>query len=217
MRSTSIIAEIKYVSPAEGKLGRYDEPDKIAKMYEEGGAAAVSLITEPTHFAGNIRYLPIVKSKVTIPVMMKDIIIDKVQIDAASRLGADAVLLISRIFKNRLANYDLEEMIEYAHILGIEVLLEVHDEEEYLEAGKTKADIVGINNRDLSTLQVSIETTERLLKLGKPKQPVVSESGFNSRSKIEMLASIGVDAFLIGSALMKSRDPVATLRKLSGG
>jgi indole-3-glycerol phosphate synthase len=214
--TTPIIAEVKFISPAEGRLRSAGPAEDVAIRYECGGASAISVITEPKHFGGNLNSLAEVKSRVKIPVLMKDIIIDRIQVEAGRRLGADAVLLIMGVFQSGLANSPLTDLISYSHSLGLEVLLEVHDEEEYIRAAKTDADLIGINNRNLMTLETSLATTEKLLAIGKPDKPVVSESGFKDRSEIERFSKLGIDAFLVGSTLMKADDPLAKLRELKG-
>lgn len=225
-RLTPIIAEIKFTSPAEGKLRRPGDVAKIARAYERGGVAGVSVLTEPKHFDGDIRYLPLVKRAVGVPVLMKDIIIDPVQIDAGADMGADAVLFIAAIFKNRLARASLEQMFSRAHGRGLEVLFEAHTEDEYKLALESEADVVGINNRDLDTLEVELETSKRLLAgsrerrarlkvMGRDKL-VISESGITTGRDISELGELGADGFLVGSALMKSPDIEAKVRSLTG-
>jgi indole-3-glycerol phosphate synthase len=223
---TPLLAEIKFTSPAEGKLRPRGDVKKIARAYERGGVSGISVLTEPKHFEGDIRYLPLVKKSVKVPVLMKDIIIDPVQIDAAADMGADAVLFIAAIFMNRLSNASLEEMFSKARSRGLEVLFEVHTENEFMFSLDSEADVVGINNRDLDTLEVSLDTTKNLLAqsrarreqlemMGKDK-PVISESGISTRREIEELTTLGADGFLVGSAFMKSPDLEAMVRSLTG-
>lgn len=157
---------------------------------------------------------------------MKDIIIDPVQLDAAADLGADAVLFIAGIFMNRLSNAGLEEMFSKARSRGLEVLFEAHTENEFLFALESEADVVGINNRNLDTLEVSLDTTksllavskerrERLRMMGKDK-PVISESGINSLREIDDLTALGADGFLVGSAFMRSPDLEEKVRSITG-
>jgi indole-3-glycerol phosphate synthase len=223
---TPLLAEIKFTSPAEGKLRPRGDVKKIACAYERGGVAGISVLTEPRHFEGDIRYLPLVKKSVKVPVLMKDIIIDPVQIDAAADMGADAVLFIAAIFMNRLSNASLEDMFAKARSRGVEVLLEAHTENEFLFSLESEADVVGINNRNLDTLEVSLDTTktllakgmetrERLKMAGKDK-PIISESGISTRREIDELAGLGADAFLVGSAFMRSPELEAKVRSLTG-
>ncbi len=225
-RFTPLLAEIKFTSPAEGKLRPAGDVKKIARSYERGGVSGISVLTEPKHFEGDIRYLPLVKKSVKVPVLMKDIIIDPVQIDAAARMGADAVLFIAAIFMNRLSRMSLEKMFSRARIRGLEVLFEAHTENEYMFALESEADVVGINNRDLDTLEVSLATSKHLLASGKDRRErlkmmgkdklVISESGINSRREIDELRELGADGFLVGSAFMKSTDIEAKVRSLTG-
>jgi indole-3-glycerol phosphate synthase len=209
-----LITEVKFRSPSEGMLKPKTDVREIARRYQRGGAAAISVLTEPKHFDGRLEYLTAVKRSVDIPVLMKDIVIDPVQIDAAEKVGADCVLLMDAIFRAGLSGFTLDHMVQHAHEKGLEVLLEAHTEEEYAEAVQTGADMVGINNRDLRTLQVSMDTSRNLLrKIGHPKT-VVCESGFSKPSELLELRALGADAFLVGSALMKSGDPEVAVRSL---
>jgi len=225
-KRTPLIAEIKFTSPAEGKLRPAGDVKKIATAYERGGVSGISVLTEPKHFDGDIRYLPLVKKAVKVPVLMKDVIIDPVQIDAGAKMGADAVLFIAAIFANGLAKLSLEEMLSRAHGRGLEVLYEAHTEKEYMLALESEADVVGINNRNLDNLEVSIATSrvllaagrgvrERLRTTGRDK-PVISESGIKTRREIDELRRLGADGFLIGSAFMKSPDLEEKVRSLTG-
>ncbi len=216
-RGLPLIAEVKFRSPSEGQLRRGGDLLDLALRYQRGGAAAISVLTEPKHFEGRLEYLTAVKRNVGIPVLMKDIVIDPVQIDAAERAGADAVLLMDIIYRARLSGFSLDRMIEHAHSRGLEVLLEAHTELEYVESLQTQADVVGINNRDLRTLDVSLDTSRTLLaRHGHPKT-VVCESGLTKRAELEELRSLGADGFLVGSALMRSGDAEAAVRGLVGG
>jgi indole-3-glycerol phosphate synthase len=221
-----LVAEIKFTSPAEGKLREVGDVASIASAYERGGVAGISVLTEPRYFDGDIAYVPLVKRSVNVPVLMKDIVIDPVQIDAGVRAGADAILFIAAVFMNRLANASLEQMLDRAHAGGLEVLFEAHTENEYLFALESGADIIGINNRDLGTLEVSLETSRRLLARGREERvrlrivgrdaPVISESGITNRRDIDELRALGADGFLVGSALMRSADLERQVRSLTG-
>jgi indole-3-glycerol phosphate synthase len=221
-----LLAEIKFKSPAEGKLRPAGDVRKIARAYERAGVSGISVLTEPKHFDGDIRYVPLVKDSVNVPVLMKDIIIDPLQIDAGADLGADAVLFIAAIFMNRLARVTLDEMFSRARRRGLEVLLETHTESEYVFALESEADVVGINNRNLDTLEVSLEVSKKLLDRGKETRerlreagrdkPVISESGISTRREMDELKELGADGFLIGSAFMKSSDIEGKVRSLTG-
>ena len=211
-----IIAEVKYRSPAEGPIRGAEGAAGMAKLYARGGAVAISVLTEEKHFEGRLEFVPDVKDAVGIPVLMKDIFLDPVQIDAAERIGADAVLLIAGLFTRSLSAASLQEMIAHSHSRGLEVLLETHTAEEYLMAGQTEADLVGINNRNLDTLEVSLDTSYRLLGSYPHVKPVVCESGIKTRKQAVSLIKAGANALLIGSTLMRSRDPTESIRRLAG-
>jgi indole-3-glycerol phosphate synthase len=225
-KQTPLIAEIKFTSPAEGKLRPAGDVRKIARSYERGGVSAISVLTEPKHFDGDIHYLPLVKKAVKVPVLMKDVIIDPVQIEAGAEMGADAVLFIAAIFANKLATVSLKEMFSRARSHGLEVLFEAHTEKEYVLALESEADVVGINNRNLDNLVVSLATSKSLLSAGREMRerlkakgkdkPVISESGIKTRREIDELRELGADGFLVGSAFMKSADLEAEVRSLTG-
>lgn len=225
-RLTPVVGEIKFTSPSEGSLRTPGDVVSIAKAYERGGVAGISVLTEPRHFQGDIRYLPVVKRAVSVPVLMKDIVIDPIQIDAGAYMGADAVLFIAAIFMEGLARASLEEMFSRARRRGLEVLFEAHTEDEFRFALGSDADVVGINNRDLSTLAVTLDTSKRLLAAGRglrgrlrsvgKDKPVISESGIRARSEVEEMTALGADGFLVGSAFMKSSDFEAEVRSLTG-
>ncbi|MDG6902380.1 MAG: indole-3-glycerol-phosphate synthase [Nitrososphaerota archaeon] len=214
-RRIPVIAEVKFRSPSAGAIARRGDVARIARAYERGGAAAISVLTEPENFGGSLMSLSLVAKTVSVPVLMKDIIVDRAQVEAGALAGADAVLLISGIFSSGLGTCLMDEMVDFAHRKGLEVVAEAHDEEEFDAAFRSKADIVGINNRDLRTLSVSLETSRRLLSRGPRPRPVICESGIGRREEIEELKALGADGFLVGSALMKAVDPEATLRELS--
>lgn len=213
---SKLIAEVKFKSPTEGKLAEGDATS-IALEYQRGGAVAVSVLTEPHAFGGRLEHLVAVKETVELPVLMKDVVVDRKQVEAAARLGADAILLIMSIFQRGMAEQGLDEMVELAHSLGLEVFLEVHNEDEYISALSSGADIVGINNRSLDTLHVTLDVSIELLSKHPHKKPVVCESGIKTREQILMLESLGADAFLVGSHLMKSRNRVGAVMELTGG
>ncbi|MEM2364310.1 MAG: indole-3-glycerol-phosphate synthase [Candidatus Bathyarchaeia archaeon] len=200
-----IIAEIKPSSPSHGNLREIDSLGSVVGAMERGGAIGISILTEPKHFGGSMERLREARGYTSLPVLMKDVIVDSIQIEAAHRSGADALLLISSIFERGYANSPLEDMIELAHSKGMEVLIEVHTRDEFLSAIETEADLVGINNRDLRTLKVDLRTTERILSsidLDRLGKVIVSESGIRGPRDIRFLHSCGAKAFLVGSALM---------------
>jgi indole-3-glycerol phosphate synthase len=218
VKRVPIIAEVKFRSPAVGKLapqGGVAKVAMIAKAYQRGGAVGVSVLTEPEHFDGRLEFLSSVREAVDLPVLMKDIIVDEVQVRAAKRLGADAVILIASAFDGGKDRNRLDGLAGCAHDEGLEVLLEVHDETEFASALAGEADVVGINNRNLRTLEVSLATSKRLLELGPQSKPVVCESGIRARGEISSLRRLGADGFLLGTVLMKAEDPEGMLRALS--
>ncbi len=201
-KNTPIISEIKFASPLVGIIREYRDPVKIAKDMISAGAIGISVLTNSA-FKGLLNYLINVRIAINAPILMKDIIIDKIQIDAASRSGADCVLLIYSIFRDYYSN-NLEELIEYAHKNNLEVLLEVHDKEELSKALTLDVDIIGINNRDLKTMEIDIGNTERLLSNKVIDKIVISESGINTADDIRRLYRVGVKGFLVGSSIMRS-------------
>lgn len=214
-RRIPIIAEVKFQSPSEGKIAEPRGVADIARAYEKGGASAISVLTEPDSFAGKLEYLSAVKRSVGLPVLMKDVVVDRSQVEAGDRAGADAILLIVGVFDRGLSQESMEGLTEIAHRRGMGVVAEVHDEDELELAVEGDADFVGINNRDLGSLSVSLETSRRLLRRRSGKKPVICESGISTRGEIDSLRSLGADGFLVGSALMRSDDPVAMLNELT--
>ena len=202
----SLITEVKFSSPSLGSIREITNPINIAEFMIEGGAIGLSILTQPHLFNGSPEYFAKIRKSVQVPLLMKDIIIDKTQIDAAEKLGADVILLIQSIFDNKFAK-DIDEFIAYAHRKKMVVLLESHTEQEFLTSAKTQADLLGINNRNLDTLEIDLRTTERILK-GKKKDNrlIISESGIESQQDIQFLRKCGADAFLVGSSIMKSKD-----------
>ncbi len=181
------------------------EPALVAAAIERGGATALSVLTEPKQFSGSIEALVQARQAVKLPILMKDIIISPIQIQAASKLGANAVLLIQALFDRGYSEKTLQEMINGAHMLGLEVLLEIHTLSEFVSALKTDADLIGINNRNLATLKVDLNVTKKILQSINPKNKViVSESGIQTPADIRFLRESGATAFLIGSAIMSS-------------
>jgi len=202
----SLITEVKFSSPSLGSIREITNPIDIAKSMIEGGAIGLSILTQPHLFNGSPEYFAKIRKSVQVPLLMKDIIIDKTQIDAAEKLGADIILLIQSIFDNKFAK-DIDEFIAYAHKKKMTVLLEAHTEQEFLTSAKTQADLLGINNRNLDTLEIDLKTTEKILKnTKKDNRFIISESGIESQQDIQFLRKCGADAFLVGSSIMKSKD-----------
>ncbi|SHO46442.1 Indole-3-glycerol phosphate synthase [Nitrosotalea sinensis] len=204
-KHASLITEVKFSSPSLGNIREISDPVQIARQMVDGGASALSVLTQPYLFNGSPEYFTKVRKGVTIPLLMKDIVVDKIQIDAAQKLGADVVLLIQAIFDNKFAK-DIDEFVSYAHKKNLLVLLESHTRQEFADSTKTSADILGINNRNLDTLEIDLATTQSILKDRNEKRIIVSESGIESPKDIQFLKKCGADAFLVGSSIMKSRD-----------
>jgi indole-3-glycerol phosphate synthase len=210
-----IISEIKFASPSMGNLRNNRDLGRIARDMEEGGAIGISVLTEPRHFRGHIGFVAKVRRQVEVPVLMKDIVLSPVQIEAASMIGANAVLLIQTLFGRGYCEKDVHGMIDFSHSRGLEVLLEAYTEDEFLSALETDADMIGINNRDLKTLHVDLEVTKRILtKHRVVRKVIVSESGIDRPEDIRFLRQYGVQAFLVGTAVMKAADIKGRVREL---
>ena len=209
----NLIAEIKFASPSAGKIRDDMSAVEIAKIYDQEGVSAISVLTEKRFFKGDIGLIPEVKRAVSIPILRKDFILDPIQIEEAKAYGADAVLLISRI----LSYESLRDLIRLSKEMDLSALVEVHDEEDIKKAIDAGAEIIGINNRDLSTFHVDINTTIRLLPHIPEGFVIVSESGIEKREDIELLEKTGrVNAVLVGTSIMKSKDIRKKIRELSG-
>jgi indole-3-glycerol phosphate synthase len=206
-KNAPVITEIKAASPSAGTIRKNVNASSIAESMEKGGAVGLSVLTEPKHFYGSLRSLVEARKAVKLPILMKDIILSHVQLEAASKAGASAVLLIEALFERGYCECSIHEMIARAHSEGLEVLLETHTSEEFRSAVKTHADLVGINNRNLATLNVDLEVTKRILERNDAEgKIVVSESGINTPDDLRFLRGCGAHAFLIGSAIMLADD-----------
>jgi len=212
-KHASLITEVKFSSPSLGNIRKISEPVKIAKMMAGGGAIGLSILTQPHLFNGSPEYFQKIRKAVRVPLLMKDIVVDKIQIDAAEKLGADCILLIQSIFDKKLAK-DIDEFISYAHKKGLMVLLESHTKKEFINSTKTSADLLGINNRNLDTLEIDLNTTKKILKDRNETRIILSESGIESPNDIRFLHKCGADAFLVGSSIMKSKDIKGHVKKL---
>jgi indole-3-glycerol phosphate synthase len=214
-RSAPVITEIKVASPSLGVIKKNVDVKKVALAMEKGGAVGLSFLTEPKHFGGSLDAFAEARNQVKLPILMKDIIVSQSQIDAATKIGANAVLLIEQLFKRGYCERNLRSMITYTHSHGLEVLLESHTEEEFLSALKTEADLIGINNRNLKNLKVDLEVTRRILMKHPTKERlVVSESGIQSPVDIRFLHQCGAHAFLVGSSIMKADNIEAKVKEL---
>jgi indole-3-glycerol phosphate synthase len=207
----NIIAEIKRRSPSKGIIRENFDPAIIAQGYAEAAAAAISVLTEEDFFDGSLDHLLTVRRHIPhLPLLRKDFIFDKYQIYESAAVGADAVLLIASILSDEL----LAELLGTAGQVGLEALVEVHSPEEMKRAAGAGARLIGVNNRDLTTFKVELETSLRLAALAPTDAILVSESGINTAEEIKRLISAGYHAFLIGERLMREPDPGAALAKL---
>jgi len=209
----ALITEVKFSSPALGNIKKITDPIEIALKMVNGGASALSVLTQPYMFDGSPEFFMKVRKMVKVPMLMKDITIDKVQIDAAKKIGADYFLLIQSIFDNGLVN-DIDDMIDYGHNLGLKVLIEAHTKQEFENSCNTSADIIGINNRNLDTMEIDLNTTKEILHNAKKTKLVISESGISTSDDIRFLHKCGADAYLVGSSIMKTDDIQKTVQNL---
>lgn len=208
--TVNVIAECKRRSPSKGVLARAYDPVVIARAYAQGGAAAISVLTEPAFFDGALEHLAAVRAAVEVPLLRKDFVVDPYQLLEARANGADAVLLIVAA----LDQSALEDLQTRAWDMGLATLVEVHDDQELSRAVASGARVVGVNNRNLRTLQVDVTASDRLAAAIPAHVTAVSESGLQSRADLERLAAAGYDAFLIGERFMTDPDPAAALREL---
>jgi indole-3-glycerol phosphate synthase len=210
----AVITEIKVASPSAGTIRKNVDVSLIAESMEKGGAVGISVLTEPKHFNGSLRSLVQARKAVKLPILIKDIILSPVQIDAASKAGANVALLIEALFERGYCECSVHEMIARAHSEGLEVLLEAHTAEEFRSAVRTHADLVGINNRNLATLKVDLNVTKEILeKNSSEDKVVVSESGINTVADLRFLRECGAHAFLIGSAVMLAGNVESKVRE----
>ena len=208
----NVIAECKRRSPSRGVLVQAYDPVAIARRYEQGGAAAISVLTEPTFFDGALEHLQAVRQAVSLPLLRKDFVVDEYQLFEARAAGADAVLLIVAALEQRT----LMALQRRATDLGLATLVEVHDDEDLTRALDSGAEVIGVNNRNLRTLDVDVEASDRLAARMPWHQIAVSESGLKSRADLERLAAAGYRAFLIGERFMTDPDPARAVADLIG-
>jgi len=207
-----IIAEIKRHSPSKGELNGNVNPIKQAKEYEKAGAAAISVLTDTPFFKGSFADIESIRKVVDIPILCKDFIVDPIQIYKAKSVGADAILLIVAA----LDQEQLQNLYCQAAVLGLEVLVEVHNEEELLRALAIGAIMIGINNRDLSSFEVSLQTTVKLAKqFDREEVLFISESGMANREDVKLVREAGVEGILVGETLMKANNIEKTMLELS--
>ncbi len=208
----AVIAEIKRRSPSKGEINPTLGAADQAARYERGGAAALSVLTEPTEFGGSLDDLAAARSACALPLLRKDFIVDVTQLAEARALGASAALLIARALPPSL----LGELAHAARELGLDALVEVRDEDEIATAIALRPALIGINNRNLETLVIDVATSERIVPLVPASFVAIAESGVSGRADVERAARAGADAVLVGSSLSASADPVAALRALTG-
>jgi len=211
--SISLIAEIKLASPSSGIISYTDDVERRALAYEKAGASAISVITEERYFRGKPDYIPRIERVVSLPILLKDFIIDEYQIYRAKFLGAKAVLLICSI----LSLHELEKLLYACKEMGLSALLEVHSKEDLEKALSLNGAIIGINNRNLETFQVDLSTTLRLKKFIPEDRIVVSESGISTRKDVILMEEVGMDAILVGETLMRCQDVNKKIEELLGG
>ena len=206
----AVIAEVKKASPSKGVLREHFVPAEIAASYERGGAACLSVLTDRQFFQGSAAYLQEARNACALPVLRKDFIIDAYQVFEACAMGADCILLIAACLDGALMT-DLEAQ---AHALGMAVLVEVHDAKELDSALRLKTQLVGVNNRNLRSFEVSLDTTLALLPQLPPERLLVTESGIRAPADVQRMRAAGVHAFLVGEAFMRAPDPGAALSSL---
>ena len=207
---TSLIAEIKRSSPSKGQLSEINDPVTLAKSYEIGGAEIVSVLTEERRFNGKIADLIAVRDAIKLPVLRKDFVVTEFQVYESRLLGADLILLIVAA----LSDSQLRDFYQLSMQLGMDVLVEVHDENEAQRAIDLKAEIIGVNSRNLKTLEVSDLNFKKIFP-HLPKDVIkVAESGIATRAQVEFVESLGADAILVGESLVKSGDPKQSIKEL---
>ena len=205
-----LIAEIKRSSPSKGLIRQDFNPRKLAKAYEAGGAACISVLTDTPYFEGCDENLSVAKEAVNLPILRKDFMLDPYQIHESRALGADCILLIMAALSNNRAR----ELEEIAISYGMDVLIEVHNQSELERAFKLKSPLIGINNRDLKTLKTNLETTKHLAPLVPQNKLLVSESGLYSREDLAEMALVGARCFLIGESLMRQKNVTTAVQEI---
>ena len=207
---SAVIAEVKKASPSKGILRENFDPADIARSYESGGAACLSVLTDAPYFQGSVEYLKLARAACNLPVIRKDFIVDAYQVYEARAMGADCILLIV----GALELHQMQALEALAHELGMAVLVESHDAAELDAALRLKTPLIGINNRDLRTFNVSLSTTTELLKMVPPGRRVITESGILSRADVAHLRERDVHAYLVGEAFMRAPNPGVALAEL---
>jgi indole-3-glycerol phosphate synthase len=209
---TAVIAEVKRASPSKGELGMGWDPVELARIYQENGAAAISVLTERHYFQGDPDFIRRMRPDIKIPILRKDFILEPIQVYETAALGADALLLIVRL----LEPGQLRALLLLTNSLRLEALVEVHTEEELKSALIAGADLIGVNHRDLSTFEMHLDRALELRPLAPPAVTLVAASGLNTRADLERLERGGIRAFLIGESLVTQGDPGKKLQELLG-
>ena len=209
----AVIAEVKKASPSKGVIRPDFHPGEIARSYEAGGAACLSVLTDVDFFQGSNLYLGVARAACALPVLRKDFTIDPYQVYEARMIGADAILLIVAA----LEDGPLVEMANLAHELGMDVLVEVHDIDELERALQTDCELIGVNNRNLRTFDVSLDTSIALKDAVPRDRTLVTESGIATSADVVRMRAAGIHAFLVGETFMRERDPGAALQRLFAG
>jgi indole-3-glycerol phosphate synthase len=207
-----IIAEVKKASPSKGVIREDFEPVTIATSYELGGANALSILTEPHFFQGNIEYISQIRRYVGLPLLRKDFIVDKYQIVEALVYGADFILLIAKA----LSSKELKELLDYTRYVGMEALVEIHDKDDLKKAIYAGSDIIGINHRNLETFEMDMSLSEQLIPMIPNGKIIVAESGIQTHEQVVELNKIGVDAFLVGEHFMRQDDITQAVKTIKG-
>ena len=208
-----IIAEVKKASPSKGVIKEDFRPVEIAFDYEKGGANAISVLTEPHFFQGDLEYISLIRRYVKIPLLRKDFIIDRYQLVEALVYGADFVLLIAKA----LSTKELKKLLEETRVLGMEALVEIHDKEDLKKAIFAGADIIGINHRNLETFEMNMNLCFEFIPMIPNGKIIVAESGLKEHSQLLELSNAGVDAFLIGEHFMRQKNQEEAVRKIKNG
>jgi len=209
-KQSAVIAEIKKASPSKGLLRENFIPAEIAKSYADHGAACLSILTDKDYFQGDEEYLKQARAACTLPVIRKDFIIDPYQVYEARAIDADCILLIVAA----LDDETLQSLFNLAHELGMDVLMEVHDEDEMRRALKTGARLIGINNRNLRNFDTSLDTTLSMLNMVNENHILVTESGIHTKDDVQLMRDNNVSAFLVGEAFMRAENPGEKLAEL---
>lgn len=206
----AVIAEIKKASPSAGVIREDFQPEQIARSYEAGGAACLSVLTDKDFFQGDNQYLQQARNACALPVLRKDFMIDPWQISESRVLGADCILLIVAA----LEQGKLQDLLDKTRDLGMDALVEVHDEAEMERALLLDHDLIGVNNRNLNTFETSLKTSERLKQMLSADQLLVTESGIRTTDDVQRMQSGGINSFLVGEAFMREADPGMALQRM---